>query len=120
MNEFGWLNKLVACRLGLNALPKTSDIYEISPPELESASPLGLFVKENKLSFAERALIILALAPHIKPDFFDFYAEEYLMNTEISENKKNLFATRGKSYKGLLPTGLTYLYILGGNNTKKR
>jgi AAA+ superfamily predicted ATPase len=80
-------------------------------------SELERFIHENKLSNPEIIILLLALAPHISPDFFNAIIFEYLPNG----GDFPLFGgVKGKNHRGILPTGETVLFILAGNNPEQR
>jgi hypothetical protein len=129
ISEFKWLNDLISIRLRSDHRLSESltlidgNLYNIIPPDLiNSTSNFALFIKQNELSFEERVLLILAVAPHLKPEFLDLYINPTysLQLYTPAEFLNSLIGTRGQAYKGLLPTGLTYLYILAGGDIKER
>lgn len=82
-------------------------------PEL----PLVAFILENELTNDEMIWLMLALAPHVKPELLTGIVSEYLPNGgEFPE----FGGTKAKNHRGMLPTGETGLYILAGLNTQVR
>jgi len=129
--ELSWLERLMHERISADPRTENSlndrgrtDIYSIKPPDVEeSDSHYALFIKANQLSFEERVLLILSVAPHLKPEFIDLYVQPPAGNLRfytLPECLYPLIGTRGQNYKGFLPTGLTYLYILAGTDLKER
>src|SRR5262245_37041545 len=50
------------------------DVFEIAPPDLSaSESPYAGFIQHYGLAFAERAAVVLGLAPHIRPQLLDIF-----------------------------------------------
>jgi hypothetical protein len=82
-----------------------------------SQNPFINFIKYFQFSQAEINLVLIALAPHIKSDFYDT-----LIQTQLPEagDFPQLGGLRGKQYRGFLPTGETALFILGGNSMLRR
>lgn len=75
------------------------------------------FVLENKLNFDEVIVILLAFAPHISPNFLTNTVQQYFpKGGDFAE----FGGVKGKNHRGILPTGETALYILGGNNVERR
>ncbi len=72
---------------------------------------------QYKLTPEEYTILLLALAPHVKPNFLDSLVQKYLPQggdfTEIG-------GVKGSNYRGMLPTGETAQFILGDNNLDKR
>lgn len=76
----------------------------------------------SKLGFTncvveEYVLLLMALAPHIKPSFFDEIIQKALPE---AGDFPQLGGVRGKQFRGFLPTGETALFVLAGDNLEKR
>ena len=80
-------------------------------------SELSNFIKKNKLSYAETVTLLLALVPHIAPDFYNSLISDYLPN---GGDFPEIGGVKGKNHRGILPTGETVLYILAGKDIEKR
>lgn len=80
-------------------------------------SELSLFIKKNKLSEFEIITLLIALVPHISPEFFNTIIFKYLPE---GGDFPEIGGTKGKNHRGILPTGETVLYILAGKNIEKR
>jgi hypothetical protein len=70
-----------------------------------------------KLSSNELMLILIALAPHLQPNFFDNIIQESLPQPG---DFPQLGGSRGKNFRGFLPTGETALFLLAGDDLEKR
>jgi hypothetical protein len=107
---------------------KYLDIEEISPPNLQKEySTYAQFVYQNELSFENRLLLILSLAPHISPNFLDRHvvgkSDKVEFEKALSAYSKNLNELGGvtsENFRGFIPTGLTWLFLLAGHNLQKR
>ena len=71
----------------------------------------------EKLYIEELFTFLIALAPHIKPNFFDELIQQTLPE---AGDFPQLGGMRGKNHRGFLPTGETALFILAGNDLEKR
>ena len=80
-------------------------------------SPFKSFVEVNGLSPEEHLLILTALVPHIKPDFYDGLMQELIPQ---AGDFPQFGGTRGKTFRGFLPTGETALFLLGGQRYEQR
>ncbi|MBL4663571.1 MAG: ATP-binding protein [Flavobacteriaceae bacterium] len=89
---------------------------EISPDTLGDSLP-AIFVRENHLGSKEYVILFLALVPHLLPDFLlEIVAEEFPNGTDFP-----IFGgAKAKNHRGIIPTGETVQFILGGNNLKER
>ena len=95
----------------------TNQVSIDEEPPLEIAKDLV-----SKLGYAncgkeEYVLILMALAPHIKPSFFDEVIQKALPE---AGDFPQLGGVRGKQFRGFLPTGETALFILAGDDLEKR
>ena len=74
--EMAWLAEVIDMRIRLKTGQKSRyrNATKIKPPSLRrSKSEYGRFVLEHGLEAPERFLLILAIAPHIRPDVLDAY-----------------------------------------------
>lgn len=115
-----YLEEVLSTRLGLAFERKTKykHIGDIPPPIFDgSISPFVDFVEKSELTRDELIVLLLALAPHIQPDFFD-----QLIARELPESGDfpQLGGVRGKQHRGFLPTGETVYFVLAGTNLNRR
>ncbi|MFW6310565.1 MAG: hypothetical protein ACOC1D_05615, partial [Prolixibacteraceae bacterium] len=80
-------------------------------------TPLTKFIQDNRLRQNEIITLLIALVPHISPEFFNNIISEYLPN---GGDFPEFGGTKGKNHRGILPTGETVLYILAGKDVEKR
>lgn len=92
---------------------------EIPPaPVLEATdSPYGLLVSSNGMSSEERALMMLVLVPHYKPEILDIF---FTKNSNFDRPFTEFGGISGKNYGGFLPTLQTANFILTGGNLDQR
>lgn len=74
-------------------------------------------VKNASLTKAEKTILLLALCPHVRPNLLDSIIQEKLKATG---DFPQLGGVRGKNFRGFLPTGETALFLLAGEDFKKR
>jgi hypothetical protein len=80
-------------------------------------SPYLQFIEDHQLSFEEQIVLLIALTPHVQPDFFDrVIAEVIPQGGELLQ----IGGVRGRQFRGFLPTGETALFILAGEDLKHR
>ena len=79
--------------------------------------PLARYVREHRLGPAEHYVLLLALVPHIRPDFFDQVIQDAL---PAPGDFPSIGGMRGKQFRGFLPTGETVLFILTGEDSPYR
>lgn len=89
-------------------------------PELKlepSSSPINNFLVRNALNIEEYIILLLALVPHIQPNFLDAIVQKHLPG---GGDFPEMGGVKGERYRGMLPTGETALFILGGINISER
>lgn len=87
-------------------------------PELEmEASELTRFIQEHSLSNNEVVTLLLALVPHVSPEFLNSIISVYLPN---GGDFPAFGGVKGKNHRGILPTGETVLYVLAGHDVEQR
>jgi Cdc6-like AAA superfamily ATPase len=69
------------------------------------------------LTIEESLVVMLALAPHLQPDFFDNIIRE---NIPQAGDFPKLGFVKGKQFRGFLPTGETALFLLAGDDLHER
>lgn len=118
--ELQWLQKVIDTRLRLyfGAESAYHQVNQITPPAIESGSGLyGDLVLKHQFGFAERLMMIMALAPHVRPEVLDgFFARNKTYDRPFSE----FGGVKGSSHSGFLPSGETLLFLLSGTDLKKR
>jgi len=120
VTELQWLKEVFSGRLSEHYDPKNSGEGEVmmDPPLHEDQShPYAKFLETHRLNQEERLILILALAPHVQPNFLD---EIILQVVKDTGDFPQLGGTRGKSFRGLIPTLETAFFILAGNDLGKR
>lgn len=90
------------------------DVYRISLPDDRK---LLKIVERESLTFEERMVILLALAPHLCPHLLDIF---FINNKELDRPYTEFGGWKGLSHGGFLPTGETAAFILAGNDWEKR
>lgn len=90
---------------------------DLMPEPEHQRHPFPEFIKTKKLSQEELLLLLIALAPHIHPDFFDRIIRE---NIPEAGDFPEFGGVRGKQFRGFLPTAETALFILAGSNLSRR
>jgi DNA polymerase III delta prime subunit len=90
-----------------------------TPPDrwLKADTPLSRFIHQHQLDSIEQLTLLIALAPHLQPDFFD-----RLITAQLPQagDYPQIGGWRGKAHRGFLPTGETVLFLLGGESFSDR
>jgi hypothetical protein len=118
--ELNWLGRVIETRFKLYFKQESvlKSIFEIEPPELtDDPSVYARIVRHFKMSFQERIILILSLAPHIRPQLIDIF---FTKNEAYDRIYTEFGGLKGKYHSGFLPTGETAAFILGGLNLSER
>lgn len=118
--ELRWLAEIIDARMKIYwSQPVTvSDITEIEPPQLhDDESVYASIVRYYKMTFAERVILALALAPHIQPNLLDVF---FVKNADYDRGFTEFGGTKGQNHGGFIPTGETASFILSANDLEKR
>lgn len=97
-----------------------SDAAAISYPQLElqtDGSLLYTLLKREDVSTEEKAIFLIALIPHVQPNFFDNIIQQYLpQGGDFAE----IGGIKGANQRSMLPTGETAQFILAGSKIESR
>lgn len=116
-SEFKYLEEFIQYRLdnyfqlgGNKPKPKVPALskWSLHIPDL---------IKEANLNDEEKTLLLLTISPHIHSNLLDSIIQDKLASTG---DFPQLGGMRGKNFRGFLPTGETALFLLAGNDFKKR
>ncbi len=78
---------------------------------------LAKFIDTHKPSYEELVLLLLALTPHLQPDFFSKIIAGHLPE---GGDFPEFGGVKGSCHRGVLPTGETAQFILAGRKLEKR
>lgn len=114
-DSFEVLNQVVHSRLQSH-FNNTDAIFPAVKVE-DDGSPLNGFIIKHQLPLEEYIILLTALVPHLKATFFENIIQEFLpQGGDFSE----FGGVKGNNHRGLLPTGETAQFIIGGNDVEKR
>jgi len=112
----GLLRNVIQTRLDIELKGKVAEVPRHLNEPIES-SELTLFIQQNNLSENEVATLLMALAPHLSPNFFNSIIGNYLPN---GGDFPEFGGVKGRNHRGILPTGETVLFVLAGHDMEKR
>jgi len=118
--ELDWLRTVLEARF-LNYFQEkgaAADPLKIPPPELgEDDCPYVRLVNRCNLSPAERLVLMLALAPDIKPEVLDVF---FSLNKESDRGYSEFGGVCGNRHSGFIPTIETAYFLLSGGSIPLR
>lgn len=116
-NALSYLEEILRIALE-NNLKKNNTHIEYPLFEFEdNGEPFFEFTMSYELSFEEFIVVLLALAPHLRPNLLDAVIEKYLKK---DDNFPEIGGRKTADIRYMMPTGDTALFILAGYNLEKR
>lgn len=119
--EFVWLHQVIQARFELyfnKGNTQYENIFDVGLPELkETQSVYAEVVGHYQMNFFERAVLLLALAPHVCPQLLDVF---FMKNEKYNRGFTEFGGVKGVNFSGFLPTGETAIFILTGNDMAMR
>ncbi|RYG15210.1 MAG: ATP-binding protein, partial [Chitinophagaceae bacterium] len=119
--ELNWLQQIIDIRIKsfFNLAHPHASIYDIEPPDIsKDESFYAEVLKRDNVSLEERIVLLLSLAPHIRPELFDVFL---VKNNAIYDKRYTEFGgLKDKKFDGFIPTGETAAFLLAGKNLEKR
>jgi AAA+ superfamily predicted ATPase len=115
-----YLKRVVQARVASHYQNGAAPVEPLEPPELayfDDASALGEFIKARTPTFDEYIVLLLALLPHVRPDFLDTWINEGLPE---SGNYPEIGGSRDNEKRILMPTGETAAFLLAGRDLDRR
>ena len=115
-SAFDWFTKVITGCLDVY-FGKTENFQ--MPPFIfyTTDSWLTTFLHRHHPDAEELAIMMLAITPHLRPEFFNSIISEYLPG---GGDFPEFGGVRGNSHRGILPTGETAQFILAGNDLERR
>ena len=111
INSLAFLQETINRRL--QHFFQKENLTQFSYPELkleQTDAPLDQFLIKQQTTIEEYIVLLLALVPHLQPNFLDSIIQQYFPNGgEFPE----IGGVKGNNHRGTLPTGETALFILG-------
>ncbi len=111
-----FLERLLRARLKAQGDPES----DVSPPELafyDDGSPFGEFISTHRPSYTDYVLLVLALAPHVRPAFLD---RAIAAARPGGGDWPELGGQRDPGSRALVPTGETAAFLLAGDELAPR
>lgn len=115
-NALAHLESVINRRFSNN--PQKASISELfNFSDQDNQSPFSIFLKKYNPDYSETMVLLLALAPHLQPNFFNRIMTEHLPE---GGDFPEFGGVKSGNHRGMLPTGETAMFILAGNDLEKR
>ena len=118
--ELEWLSKVIELRVALHFAQEVPyrAVDDLPVPAIAaSGGPYGDFVRKYNLNTAERLVLMLALAPHLKPGVLDILSTK---NKDYDRRYSEWGGLFLDGHAGLVPTAETAMFILAGDDVAQR
>jgi hypothetical protein len=118
--EMGWLSSLIdaSIRIYLGNECAHDDVRKLAPPPLNGkASFYAQTIRDYELSFEQRAILALALAPHLRPQILDPFL---MKNPNLERGFTEFGGIVMGSHSGFWPTVETAAFVLAGDDLHRR
>jgi AAA+ superfamily predicted ATPase len=118
--EIRWLDEVLGARLALHFGQecKYRAITDIAAPDLEQDdSHYARLLREQGFGFDERIVLMLALAPHLRPNLLDALC---VRNSNLERGFAEFGGWKGRAHGGFLPTLETAAFVLAGEDLRAR
>lgn len=111
-----WLSQIISGCLSVH-FGKAEDFNTSALSYCDDTSWLAHFIRHQNPTLEEFTLLMLALVPHLRPEFLSELVAEHLPEGgEFPE----FGGVKGTCHRGILPTGETAQFILAGTNLEAR
>ena len=115
-SAFDWLQRIIASCFNGDSGPADGLEFRTVYRSGE-ASSLARFIAAYQPTHEQLVILMLALIPHLKPDFFSKLIAEHLPDGGDFPEFGGVKAT---NHRGIIPTGETAQFILAGDDLEKR
>jgi hypothetical protein len=116
--ELQWLARMIESAIDMYFNTGNAKSPVIETPDLhKDHSAYAELVKAYKMNDTERLLLILALAPHVRPQLLDTF---FIKNTNYDRGFTEFGGVKGIHHSGFIPTGETFVFIAASMNLAKR
>lgn len=111
-----WFNQVVGTSLALYFQQECEyqSLEEVKPP---ADDWLAKVTTVPEMTFNEQVILMLALMPHLNPQTLDIF---FVQNKNFDRQYTEFGGWKGISHGGFLPTGETAVFLLAGEDMRKR
>ena len=116
--ELAWFDQVLHARISLHFGQPCAvrDVRQIAPPSLAADPSLYAEVARG-FSLEERLVVLLALAPHLRPQLLDTL---FVRNGNLDRGFTEFGGWKGKAHGGFLPTCETAAFLVAGEDLAAR
>lgn len=115
--DLDWLGAVVAARLARERGGPSPTLDDLPPPHVDPASRWAGFLAHYEMDVFDRLLVVLALAPHVRPGVLD---PLFAVDPATGRGLSAVGGLRGAQHGGFLPTAETALFLLAEDDLEAR
>lgn len=118
--ELNWLAQMIDLRWKRHFAKekRVEGLVNIEPPPFNGSPSLySSFISHYGLNWAERLILALSLAPHVRPQLLDIF---FSQNKALGRGFTEIGGLKGTGHSGFLPTGETAMFVLAGDDLQQR
>ena len=117
--ELAWLDKVIqtAMKLYFQQEFEVLSLDQLPAPHLDANAPYARALQDWALGAQERLVLILALAPHVRPQLLDTFL---IRNTNLEQPFSEFGGHAGAAHRGFWPTAETAAFLLAGDKVLER
>ncbi len=118
--DLEWFARVLQLRLEWFFRPPDDGqgVIDLSPPDLTGRdSTWARFLAEHGVSPPVRLVLLLALAPHLRPELLDAF---FARNEATGRGFTEFGGVQGINHGGFIPTGETAAFLLAGDHLEAR
>ncbi|MEL6537135.1 MAG: ATP-binding protein [Bacteroidota bacterium] len=116
--EITWFRTLLTARMQRHLGQEAPHVLDLAPPSLASeGSAYASMVAHYQWGLAERAALMLALLPHLRPHLLDVF---FNPNPELQRDHTEFGGLHVSHHKGFIPTAETLYFLLAEDDLENR
>jgi hypothetical protein len=115
--ELEWLNKVISYRFAEYFKHSEQFDYPLAADLSSDESFYATILRKLEIDENSRLLILIALAPHLRPAVFDMF---FTKNEQFDRVFAEFGGLKGEKHSGFVPTGETAAFIIAGDNLDRR
>ena len=113
--ELAWLGDVITAAMA-HYFERGAGPGALHPPALLAHAPYALALHKWGLNAEERLVLVLALAPHVRPQVLD----SFLIRNASLDQPFSEFGGHGSGHRGFWPTAETAAFLLAGDRLAAR
>jgi AAA+ superfamily predicted ATPase len=116
-SELSWLSEMITYRFSVHFQQKVQHQCPLPPDLSGNESHYASVIRSLDLDDKQRLLIIIALAPHLRPTVYDIF---FTKNSQFDRAYAEFGGLKGEKHSGFIPNGETAAFIIAGSDLEIR